>query len=69
MAKKIDMQKASVTTWYRKSRSRLRITQPNAKGKPKSVVLDFKTPEQLDKFADTVLDLLEILDDMYEENG
>lgn len=69
MPKKIDMQKATVTTWYRKSRSRLHITQPNPKGNPKSVVLHFKTPEQLDAFADKVLDLLDMLDDENTNNG
>ena len=64
MPKKIDMQKATVTTWHRKNRSRLRITQPNGK----SVVLDFKTQEQLDKFADKVLDLLEMLDNPLDES-
>ena len=62
MAEKIDMQKATVTTWHRENRSRLRITQPDGK----SVVLNFRTPEQLDTFADKVLDLLETLDNPLE---
>ena len=65
MQKKIDMQKATVTTWNRKNRSRLRIIQHDGNG----VVLNFKTQEQLDAFADKVLDLLEALDDdPYDEN-
>ena len=64
MPKKIDMQKASVTSWFRKNRSRIRITQPDGN----NVVLDFKTQEQLDKFADVVLDLLEMLDNPLDEN-
>ena len=58
----VDMQKATVTTWHRENRSRLRITQPEGK----SVVLNFRTPEQLDQFADKVLDLLEMLDNPLE---
>ena len=62
MPKKVDMQKATITKWYRKNRSRLRIAQPDGKG----VVLVFKTQEQLDAFADKVLDLLEQLEADYE---
>ena len=65
MAKKMDMTKASVKVWYRKNRSRIRITQPNGK----AVVLEFKSQETLDTFADTVLDLLDsVADDPYNEN-
>ena len=64
MPKKIDMQKATVTTWHRKNRSRLRITRPDGK----SVVLDFKTQEELDTFADKVLDLLEMLDNPLDDD-
>ena len=66
LAKKINMQDATIKTWYRKNHSRLRITQTDSKGKQKSVVLVFKTQETLDTFADTVLDLLELLDADYE---
>ena len=59
MSKKIEMQKVTVKVWHRKNRSRLIITQPNGK----AVVLDFKSQETLDTFADTVLDLLDALDD------
>ena len=65
MTKKIDMQKATVTTWHRKNRSTIRITAPDGNG----VVLNFKTQETLDAFVDKVLDLLETLDDdPYDEN-
>ena len=65
MPKNIDMQKATVTTWHRRNRSRIRIIQPDGK----SVVLNFKTRETVDLFADNVLDLLEALDDdPYDEN-
>ena len=59
MTQKIDMQKATVTTWHRKNQSSIRITAPDGN----SVVLNFKTQETLDAFADKVLDLLEALDD------
>lgn len=59
MAKKIDMQKATLKTWHRKNRSRIRITRPNGE----EIILEFKTHAQLDAFADTVLDLLDSLDD------
>ena len=65
MTKKIDMQKSTVSTWHRKNRSRIRITQPDGN----SVVLNFKTQAELDAFADKVLDLLEALaDDPHDEN-
>ena len=62
MPKKIDMNKATVTTWHRKNRSRIRITRPNGK----AVILEFKTQETLDLFADTVLDLLDVVEADYE---
>lgn len=53
MAKKINMNKASIQRWNHKNQSRLTITQPRGKGKsPKTVILDFKTYEQLDIFYD-----------------
>ena len=64
MSKKIEMQKVTVKVWHRKNRSRLIITDPDGK----AVVLEFKSQETLDTFADTVLDLLDsVADDPYDE--
>ena len=58
-SKKIDMQKATVITTQKKNRSRIRITSPNGKGKPKTVILEFRTQDALDIFGDAVMGLLE----------
>ena len=59
MAKKIEMTQARITTWHKKNRSRICIAVPNGKGKPKKVVLEFKTQERLEIFGDAVMGLLD----------